>query len=453
MDPHPYGWLSLLPSLAAIILAIATRRVVLSMLMGIFVGALMMNHGNPITAVGDTLEIHLWKSLVEENRLRVFAFTLLMGAMVGVIERSGGMRALVELVSPWARNRRRGQLTTWLLGMVVFFDDYANSVLLGQTLQPLCAKLRISREKLAYLVDSTAAPVSGLALISTWVAGEIAFVQAGLSSVPEGDRINAFALFVQTIPYRFYVLWALAFVFLIGLMQRDFGPMLAAERRTLQQPSNPALDAESHRGTAQGWWNAVLPVLATVLAVLAFLHQTGLHAAVAPEGTPLTLWMIFGAADSYFSLLWGSMAGLVTAIVLVLIQRLLTWEEVTGAIRYGMVLMMPALAVLWLASALSAMTGHDPLPHLARMAQEGSFPAAGISTLHRGIPGQSVGRDCHRSGGGRSVGSLAAHDHLSAVRGCLICHGNKLGHDGDRDAGRDSPGLWSSRSARAHRLA
>ena len=90
MDVHPYGWLSLLPSLVAIVLAIATRRVVLSLLAGIFVGALLMNQGHPGTALGDTLELHLWKSLIEEDRLRVFAFTLLMGAMVGVIEHSGG---------------------------------------------------------------------------------------------------------------------------------------------------------------------------------------------------------------------------------------------------------------------------------------------------------------------------------------------------------------------------
>ena len=377
MDVHPYGWLSLWPSLVAIVMAIASRRVVLSMLAGIFVGALLMNQGNPAFALGDTLEIHLWKPLIEEDRLRVFAFTLVMGAMVGVIEKSGGMQALVDLVSPWARNRRRGQLTTWMLGMVVFFDDYANSVLLGQTLQPLCARLKISREKLAYLVDSTAAPVSGLALISTWVAGEIGFVQAGLAGVPGGSEINAFALFVQTIPYRFYVLWSLAFVFLIGMMQRDFGPMLAAERKVLQQPSSPPRPPVDIRiGKANGWWNAVLPVLVTVLAVLVLLYHTGLRAATPPQGdTSVSLWMIFGAADSYFSLLWGSFAGLTMAVVLVLLQRLLSWSQVTDAIRHGAQLMMPALVVLWLASALSAMTGHDPLPGMTELQADTAFSA------------------------------------------------------------------------------
>jgi Na+/H+ antiporter NhaC len=162
-------------------------------------------------------------------------------------------------------------------------------------------------------------------------------------------------------------LWALAFVLLIGLLQRDFGPMLAAERRMLQQPTAPSRPSISTRiGKANGWWNAVLPVVITVLAVLILLYQTGLRAAIEQTGSPsVSLWMIFGAADSYFSLLWGSLSGLVTAVVLVRLQRLLTWNQLTRAIRYGAELMMPALVVLWLASALSAMTGHDPLPDFA----------------------------------------------------------------------------------------
>ena len=120
----------------------------------------------------------------------------------------------------------------------------------------------------------------------------------------------------------------------------------------------------------------MLPVLITVLAVLILLYQTGLRAAIEQQGeAAVSLWMIFGAADSYFSLLWGSLAGLSTAVVLVLLQRLLSWNQVTDAIRYGAQLMMPALVVLWLASALSAMTGHDPLPGL-------TAPAGG-----HGVPG------------------------------------------------------------------
>jgi Na+/H+ antiporter NhaC len=222
----------LLPPLAAILLAITTRRVVFSLGSGVFLGALILAGGNPLLAVTTMLEDHLWTSLIDPGHLRVFAFTALMGAMVGVIHRSGGMTGVVYLLAPWARGRRSGQLTTWLLGLVVFFDDYANTLLLGTTLRPLADRLKISREKLAYLVDSTAAPVAGLALVSTWVAGEIGFIRAGFADLGDGvAEADAFRIFVATIPYRFYVLWALMLVPLVALLGRDIGPMWQAEQR------------------------------------------------------------------------------------------------------------------------------------------------------------------------------------------------------------------------------
>ena len=121
MDPHPYSWLSLTPSLVAIALAMVARKVVLSMMIGIFAGAVITNGGSPLYAIVDTLEIHLWKSLIEEDRLRVFAFTILMGSMITVVQRSGGMKGLIAQISPWASNRQRGQITTWFLGMLRFF--------------------------------------------------------------------------------------------------------------------------------------------------------------------------------------------------------------------------------------------------------------------------------------------------------------------------------------------
>jgi Na+/H+ antiporter NhaC len=366
--PHPYGWLSLLPPVAAIILAIATKRVVLSLLAGIFTGALITTGGNPLLAVADTLEIHLWKTLADEGKLRVFAFTLLMGAMVGVINRSGGMRGLVAVIAPLANNRRRGQLTTWLLGLVIFFDDYANTLLLGTTLRPLCDRLRISREKLAYLVDSTAAPVAGLALVSTWVAVEIEYVREGIDNVAGGAGINAFDLFVRTIPYRFYVLWTLIFVPLVGLMARDFGPMLRAERRTVHGdgPAATAITAvhdptAADADTPARWFNAVVPIVVTVVAIVWLLYHTGESALTASGAVAPPLRDIFGAAASSFALMWGCLAGLVTAAFMTWGQRLLNGRQILVAAGLGARLMLPALVILWMASTLSRMTGNKPI--------------------------------------------------------------------------------------------
>jgi len=234
---HPYGLLSLLPPVAAIVLAIVTRRAALSLFLGVAIGAFLLARGNPVVAIPQLLETHLWAAGTDDGRLRVFAFTLMMGAMVSVMGRCGGMQGLVNAVMPLASTRRRGQLSGWALGLVVFFDDYANTVLLGHTLRSLFDRLKLSREKLAYVVDSTSAPVAGLALISTWVAVEIDNIRLGVKDIdaipPDETASVAFDLFLYSIPYRFYLIWALIMVPLVALLARDIGPMRRAEAQSL----------------------------------------------------------------------------------------------------------------------------------------------------------------------------------------------------------------------------
>ena len=171
-----------------------------------------------------------------------------MGAMLGIIQRTGGMHGLVEAITPLARTRGGGQVVTWLTGLVIFFDDYANTLLLGSTFRPLFDRLKISREKLAYVVDSTAAPVAGLALVSTWVAVEIDYVDQGLENLTLADELKAFDLFVASIPYRFYMLMALFFVPLTALLGRDFGPMLKSERLAKAARDESTSPTTRHKG-------------------------------------------------------------------------------------------------------------------------------------------------------------------------------------------------------------
>ncbi|MCA9176859.1 MAG: Na+/H+ antiporter NhaC family protein [Planctomycetales bacterium] len=392
MPEHPYGLLSLLPPLMAITLAIATRRVVLSLLLGVWSGALLLVAHHPaaygaaalpwlqvpLASVGSACRDHLWPALTREDKLAVYVFTMLMGAMVGVIRRSGGMLGLVNLVARWARTARRGQVAGWLLGLVVFFDDYANTMLLGGTLRPLFERLRISREKLAYLVDSTAAPVSGLAIVSTWVAAEIDYVHEGLAQLPVDW--NAGELFLRSIPYRFYVLLALILVPLIAWMGRDLGPMAEAERRARGHcPDEPQTAAPEDGRRASHWLNAVIPIAVTVAAIVRFMYRSGVAALADADPGDRTLTQIFGNADAYMSLLWGSLIGLGVAAVLAAVQRLLTGEEIRRAATEGAMHMTPALAILWLASALSALTGNreppKPLPATLGSQPVAAFPA------------------------------------------------------------------------------
>jgi Na+/H+ antiporter NhaC len=360
---HPYGWWSLFPPAAAIVLAVVTRRAALSLLAGVFCGALLTERGDVAAAVYDLCEVHLWPTLADPGKLRVYSFTLLMGALIGVLTASGGMQGFVRLIAPLARTRRGGQLTTWGLGLAVFFDDYANTLLLGGTLRPVCDRLRISREKLAYLVDSTAAPVAGLSLLSTWVAVELDYLQEGIASVGTTSGLSALDLFVATIPYRFYVLGALLLIPLIAWSGRDFGPMLAAERRAWsarnEEPGESSLPAEVGR-EAHGLV-AVAPILLTLAVVLALMYATGraaLQAGAAADAPAPSLRAIFGAAQSSLALQYGALAGLLLAGGLCLLYRLLRWEELLRAAGQGAVVVLPAIAILWTASALSRLTGN-----------------------------------------------------------------------------------------------
>ncbi|MEZ6116665.1 MAG: Na+/H+ antiporter NhaC family protein [Pirellulaceae bacterium] len=357
MSEHPYGWLSILPPIVAILLAIATRKVVLSLIAGIFVGALVTKHGNVLAALHDTWEIHLWDTLADAGKLRVFSFTILMGAMIGVITQCGGMRGLIQSVSPLANTRRRGQLATWFLGMLIFFDDYANTILLGSTLRPICDRLKISRQKLAFLVDSTAAPVAGLALVSTWVAVEIDYVKSGLSNAGIKD-VAAFDVFLASIPYRFYVITAMVMVFLVALLGRDFGPMLHAERKALRGDVDALPGLEEEHARVSAWWNAVLPIVVTLVVVVWLIYKTGADA-MGAELADAKMRDIVGNGDSSLALQYGALWGLATASILSVAQRLLNSSQVVEAAMGGARVVLPAIAILWCASTVSKLTGDE----------------------------------------------------------------------------------------------
>ncbi|MCS7468496.1 hypothetical protein NZK35_17725 [Stieleria sp. ICT_E10.1] len=367
MNDHPYGWFSLLPPLVAIVLAMVTKRAALSLLMGIFCGALITNGGDPIGALVDFCEVHLWPTLADPGKLRIFSFTLLMGAMIGVISRSGGMLGLIQLISPIAKTRRGGQLTTWMLGLIVFFDDYSNTVLLGGTLRPLCDRLKISRQKLAYIVDSTAAPMASLALLSTWIAVEIDYIAEGLGDIEGANVSRAMELFIASVPYRFYAILALAMVPILALMGRDFGPMLRAEKavvagsdQRLDDPGSIA-DPLTEPTAAASWRVAVVPIAVTLAVVIALLYTTGTASlrsgSSEPAGDTPPLRDILGAADSSLALQYGALLGLATIAVICLTRKLLTLQQVREASWGGMKIVLPAIVILWTASALSRLTG------------------------------------------------------------------------------------------------
>ncbi len=365
------GWASLLPPLVAILLALLFKEVLTALIAGIWLGALMVAGFDPLAATWRLIDQYVAFALadIEGGHPQIVIFSLLLGGMVGVVSRNGGTLGVVRLVAPMARTQRRGRIATMLAGLCVFFDDYANTLIVGNTMRPTTDRLRISREKLAYLVDSTAAPVAAIVPVSTWVGYEVSLINDGLreASGKEGaaflGETSAYAIFLETIPYLFYPLLALSFVFLTSWMRRDFGPMAKAELRAsrgdglLRAGAMPAAEdsgdfLKAKKGAKPSWENAALPVVAVVAVVFAGLYVTGANAA--PPGAGLR--DIFGASDPFATLLWGSLAGSLVAVAMSVGRRLLSLREAVEAWSGGVKSLMTAMVILVLAWSLGAVT-------------------------------------------------------------------------------------------------
>jgi Na+/H+ antiporter NhaC len=364
------GWLTLLPPLLAILLALAFRQVIPALVAGVWVGAWIVS-GGPFTGALRTIDTYVIRALADTDHVSIIVFSLMLGGMVGIMARAGGTVGLVESLRPYATNTRRGQLVTWIMGIAIFFDDYANTLLVGNTMRPVTDRLKISREKLAYIVDSTAAPVAAIGIVSTWIGYEVGLIGDALRAV--GSERDAYAVFLQSIPFNFYPILALVFGLLIAGSMRDFGPMVSAERRAregklLADTAVPLsdFDAEALRpieNRPHRWFNAVVPVIVVLLVTFVGLWITGRQALVA-EGSPAGttsffglgfegLGRVFGAGDSFKSLLWGSSSGCLTALLLAVAQRILTLGKSLAAWTHGIRSMVVAVVILILAWSIA----------------------------------------------------------------------------------------------------
>ena len=370
-----FGWLSLAPPILAILLALVLRQVFLALLGGVWLGAWIVEGGSFAGFfLGGlrTLDRYIVGALADSDHVAIILFSLMLGGMVGVMSRSGGTTGLVNSLSRRATSSSRGQMVTWILGVAVFFDDYANTLVVGNTMRPVTDRLRISREKLAYIVDSTAAPVAAIALLSTWIGYEISLIGDALSKA--GSDLDPYAVFLQSIPYNFYPLLALAFGFMIAGSRRDFGPMLKAERRAqtgqvLREGAQPLSDFESHgllpkEGKPQRWSNAVIPLAVVINATFIGQWFTGRaaleEAGNAMAGTPFLnlgiegIGTVFSAGNSFHALLWAAAIGSAVAIVLATGRRILKLQEALNAWTHGIKSMLPAMIVLILAWSIAS---------------------------------------------------------------------------------------------------
>ncbi len=340
-------WFSILPPLLAIVAGLVLREVVPALFLGVWLaawGLAGLDGPGLLSGLLAAIQHFILAALADPDHAAVILFSCMIGGLVGIVTRSGGMHGVVALVVRHARTRRRGQLATVLLGLAVFIDDYANSLLVGKSMQAVTDRLGISREKLAYLVDSTAAPVSAVALISTWIGYQLGLLGAAIAAT-EGLQASAYGLFLQSLPYSFYPWLALFLVFWVAASGRDFGPMLVAESRAMRQLSSPGPAAGEH--TEPRSVNALLPLLVLVGGVLVGLYLTG-------EGDGMR--EIIGSANAYQALTGASLVAVLVALALPLAQRQVRLAALMTAWVEGVQSMVPAMIVLVLAWALAAAT-------------------------------------------------------------------------------------------------
>ena len=360
------SWIAIVPPLLTIAVALIIKRVIPALFLGIWVGAWVINDFGIVgiwTSLLDTFQVFVANALSNPDHTAIVLFSMMVGGMVSIISRNGGMQGIVNHIVAWADSARHACLATASLGLAIFFDDYANTLVVGNTMRPVTDSMRVSREKLAYIVDSTAAPVACIAVVTTWIGYEIGLIGDSLSKM-EGLDTEAYLLFLNTLPYSFYPVLAIIFVFMVSASGRDFGPMLAAERRAQKHGSeDPDADLASTEeveslgpveGKPQRAFNAYIPVLVMVLGVVVGLYVTGMEAS--SELADPTLKDIIGNADSYTALMWASLVSMMTAAVLSLSQRILSLEEVVSAWVHGVGAMLMAMIILILAWSLGEIT-------------------------------------------------------------------------------------------------
>ncbi len=360
------SWIAIVPPLLTIAVALTIKRVIPALFLGIWVGAWIINDFGLVgiwTGLLDTFQVFVANALSNPDHAAIVLFSMMVGGMVSIITRNGGMQGIVNHIVAWADSARHACVATWALGVAIFFDDYANTLVVGNTMRPVTDSMRVSRAKLAYIVDSTAAPVACIAVVTTWIGYEIGLIGDSLSKM-DGLDTEAYLLFLNTLPYSFYPILAILFVLMVSASGRDFGPMLESERRAQMHGSDhdepfktSAQEAESLApvdGKPQRAFNAYIPVLVMVLGVVIGLYVTGMEAS-ADIADP-TLKDIIGNANSYTALMWASLCSMMTAAVLSMSQKILDLEEVVNAWVHGVGAMLMAMIILILAWSLGEVT-------------------------------------------------------------------------------------------------
>jgi tetracycline resistance efflux pump len=348
---------SLIPPALAILMVILTRQVLISLGAGIIAGALLL-HDFSISAtfkeIGTIIKGHfISDGALNEWNVYILLFLLILGMMTSIISMAGGSRAFGEWAISKVKTRRGAQILTVVFGLVIFIDDYFNSLAVGNVSRPITDRHRISRAKLAYYLDSTAAPVCVISPVSSWGAYIIGIIGTILAT-HEITNISAFSAFIQIIPMNFYAVFALVMVFAVAYFQLDFGPMRKHEERALA--TGEVVDPEKKGAIGQGIkleesdkgkvGDLVWPIVLLIAATVGFMFYTGIeNVRGLEEATAVTLLSIFENTDVPKSLLYGGLIGL-TAAILFFLPKKMGVSALGRGLGRGVQSMMGAVTIL-----------------------------------------------------------------------------------------------------------
>ncbi|MGL5749853.1 MAG: Na+/H+ antiporter NhaC family protein [Paraclostridium sp.] len=377
-NANQFGVITLIPPMIAILLAFSTKNVVVSLFIGILSGSFILNisGGNIFSALAtgflDVVSRAL-NSLADPWNAGIILQVLAIGGVINIVAKMGGAKAIAEALAKRAKSVRGAQLITWLLGLCVFFDDYANSLIVGPIMRPVTDKMRISRERLAFIIDATAAPIAGLAIISTWIGLEVGLINDAFAGI--GIEADAFGVFLQTIPYRFYNILILAFIVITTVLLKEFGPMRKAEIEARQYnfKSEVAMDSlanesdlEPKEGIKLSVWSAIIPIGTLIISALVSFYYSGHSAIMAGDNVEIQNLLInspisfeaiketFSASDASVALFQSALFASVVAIVMAVSKRIFTISEAIEVWIDGMKGLLVTGVILILAWSLSS---------------------------------------------------------------------------------------------------
>ncbi len=358
-------WLSILPPLIAIVMALLLKEVISALFFGVLSGTFIMalySGQEPGTALGSGLlrvmDTYVVGSIFDIDHAMIIVFTLTIGGMVKIISANGGMQGIVNWLLRRANGPRSGQLMTFVMDLCIFFDDYSNTLMVGNTMRPVADKLKVSREKLAFIVDSTAAPVVAIAFVTTWIGAELSYIQEGIDVI--GLEASAYSVFVNSLKYSFYPILTLCFVLMIIHSGRDYGPMLKAEREARTKVVSDSNSQDNSNKQAHGI-DALLPLLTLIFGTIIGLFITGYDSAIwqdTSHGFFTKLSETIGEANSYLALIWSSIVSLIISIIMTLNRGTLTFGKIMDEMVDGFKVMFNAVLILTMAWSIALVTKH-----------------------------------------------------------------------------------------------